>query len=526
QDFMDITGPPTGSWNGGTKVHTGENITWIMHITIDTDNLIGHSAAWEIYITDDTTDHGGYPLNPGPGFTTVTDNYLFNFADNGYVYFSSQYRSVDGIGADTIGSGGYGVSGIPQGTDVDWVEFTTSLDPSLDGQGKYLCIDSCWYTPSNPYVWSFPQPVGEIPAPAWGGPYCYMIADSNRHPVVSDIPDQTILVGDSFATINLDDYVDDVDNADEEMTWTFTGNTELTVDITNRVATITIPSAEWDGSETITFTATDPDDLFDSDDAIFTVTRPKVFVLSADTLYFEAYEDIGDTTSQYLYVTEEGDANVPFNVSASNAMEWLNVPDTMGVTPDTIWFQTNVDGMSPGVYLDSMTVYSDSAENSPEFYIQFTVLHRDRMLVVSPDTLFFDAIVGGDNPDSQAFTIEEAYDDAIDFATSDVADWLDATGAGTTPGSVYAKIDISGISDGTFFTNINITSEIAVNDPLSVVVKLIVRIDSDGDGIPDVYDNCPNEYNPEQDDDDSDTVGNVCDNCPDSANANQQNSDS
>ena len=65
-----------------------------------------------------------------------------------------------------------------------------------------------------------------------------------------------------FTTIDLDDFVSDIDNTDAEMTWTFTGNTELTVSIVNRVATITIPTADWNGAETITFTATDPGALW------------------------------------------------------------------------------------------------------------------------------------------------------------------------------------------------------------------------------------------------------------------------
>jgi len=95
----------------------------------------------------------------------------------------------------------------------------------------------------------------------------------NDAPVVSDIPDQTIAEGGSFAPINLDDYVTDVDNADAEMTWGYSGNSELTVAIDgSRVATIGIPNADWYGSETITFRATDPDSLFDEDSATFTVT--------------------------------------------------------------------------------------------------------------------------------------------------------------------------------------------------------------------------------------------------------------
>ncbi len=49
--------------------------------------------------------------------------------------------------------------------------------------------------------------------------------------------------------------------------------------------------------------------------------------------------------------------------------------------------------------------------------------------------------------------------------------------------------------------------------------------DSDGDGVPDVSDNCPTVSNPTQTNSDSDTLGNACDNCPTVANQNQANGD-
>ncbi|UCD17391.1 MAG: hypothetical protein JSV44_00325, partial [Candidatus Zixiibacteriota bacterium] len=100
----------------------------------------------------------------------------------------------------------------------------------------------------------------------------FTVTPINDAPVVADIPDQTIDEGSVFATINLDDYVVDVDNADDQLTWTYSGNIELIVDITARVATITIPDIDWNGAETITFRASDPDLLFSEDVTIFTVT--------------------------------------------------------------------------------------------------------------------------------------------------------------------------------------------------------------------------------------------------------------
>ena len=92
----------------------------------------------------------------------------------------------------------------------------------------------------------------------------------SKAPTVSDIPDQTISDGESFAVISLDDYVSDPESKDDQITWEYSGNKEATVEITNRVATITYAKG-WTGNETITFTATDEEHLTDEDSAIFTV---------------------------------------------------------------------------------------------------------------------------------------------------------------------------------------------------------------------------------------------------------------
>ena len=89
-------------------------------------------------------------------------------------------------------------------------------------------------------------------------------------PMVTDIPDQTVSHGAAFASIALDDYVSDVEDPDDALIWGYSGNVELLVDITDRVATVTKPDPDWSGSETILFTATDTDAMSDADSAIFT----------------------------------------------------------------------------------------------------------------------------------------------------------------------------------------------------------------------------------------------------------------
>lgn len=80
----------------------------------------------------------------------------------------------------------------------------------------------------------------------------------NTPPVVKDIPGETIDEGKKFAPIKLDKYVTDDSDKPEKLKWSVSGNKQLKVSISpQRVATIEIPNEYWNGSEDITFTATD-----------------------------------------------------------------------------------------------------------------------------------------------------------------------------------------------------------------------------------------------------------------------------
>ncbi|HHF3081704.1 TPA: tandem-95 repeat protein, partial [Vibrio diabolicus] len=79
----------------------------------------------------------------------------------------------------------------------------------------------------------------------------------NDAPVVeSNIADQTLAEDFTPYTINLNTAFSDVDNADGDLTFSVSGNSNIQVAIVNGIATIT-PTADWNGSEILTFTATD-----------------------------------------------------------------------------------------------------------------------------------------------------------------------------------------------------------------------------------------------------------------------------
>jgi L-ascorbate metabolism protein UlaG (beta-lactamase superfamily) len=84
----------------------------------------------------------------------------------------------------------------------------------------------------------------------------YTVVEENDAPVI-DIRDQMIPLGQTFPRIALDQHVTDVDSPVEEMTWNASGGQALALDITARVLTLDLPSAEWHGSEQIQLQACD-----------------------------------------------------------------------------------------------------------------------------------------------------------------------------------------------------------------------------------------------------------------------------
>ncbi|WP_139138108.1 cadherin-like domain-containing protein, partial [Vibrio parahaemolyticus] len=93
----------------------------------------------------------------------------------------------------------------------------------------------------------------------------------NDTPVVeSNIADQALAEDFTPYTIDLNTAFSDVDNVDGELTFSVSGNSNIQVAIVNGIATIT-PTADWNGSEALTFTATDPSGESVSQTANFTV---------------------------------------------------------------------------------------------------------------------------------------------------------------------------------------------------------------------------------------------------------------
>ena len=102
--------------------------------------------------------------------------------------------------------------------------------------------------------------------------YTAWAQEENYAPSVMGIPGESILEGNKFAPIKLDKYVSDDEDRADMINWSVSGNQQLKVSIsTERVATIEIPNPYWNGSEEITFIATDTKGASGSETVNFTV---------------------------------------------------------------------------------------------------------------------------------------------------------------------------------------------------------------------------------------------------------------
>jgi hypothetical protein len=180
-------------------------------------------------------------------------------------------------------------------------------------------------------------------------------------PVMSSIPDQAIAKNEDFAQIDLDNYVSDADHADNQLTWSYSGNSELSIDITNRVATISKPTSEWVGTDTVVFKATDPDMLMDEDTAVFSVVDSLAFnasyfpVADGDTWYYTS-QSLGQVVRMVA-----GDTTI-------NGRACIRVLEG-GVTAEA-WSLVE-DGVSAGYYIHLLSLGSVFYEFEPPLKIPF-----------------------------------------------------------------------------------------------------------------------------------------------------------
>ncbi|MBU8934867.1 MAG: T9SS type A sorting domain-containing protein [candidate division Zixibacteria bacterium] len=334
--------------------------------------------------------------------------------------------NVDGAPADTVAFGGLTLthSGLTSG--FDDVAYTISLGSfEASDIGKTICIDSAFFPPAGRWVWSVEGQ--NAYSPPFGGPYCYTIVDEpdaeiSLHTVGGGFGTDSIATG---TPINFDlRVVNNTGSAVQGFTNGFRiyspdgvdfgtvsgdtlgpiGRTQFDLDmgipvlgdtvcfwgvvmtgpgivdgfddIPFRVSCGPIDASYAGGHVCIDSTFFPPSGPWQwamngggteypawAGPYCFTVAVPPYMLdMEPDTLQFTATEGV-NPPMQTFNVWEVDDGSVWFEVSES--VDWMSLNPTGMWTPNPVEVFIDVTGLTPGVYLHTITISSSEVGNSP-----------------------------------------------------------------------------------------------------------------------------------------------------------------
>jgi rhodanese-related sulfurtransferase len=204
---------------------------------------------------------------------------------------------------------------------------------------------------------------------------------TNDPPVVGDIPNQEVSEGTSFTAIPLDDYVSDVDDTDSVLNWTVSGEQNITVSVVNRIANITTDDPEWNGSDTLIFTATDPLGASDTDTCIYTVTP----INDPPTLNKAIPDTSAEVNKAFSFIL---DANTFADVDLGDSLVYSASILKEGITPNWITFEP------------ASRKFSGTPADDDKGMLEVIVTATDDSLVSVADTFYIEvkSYVGINNP--------------------------------------------------------------------------------------------------------------------------------
>ncbi|HIF6193522.1 TPA: tandem-95 repeat protein [Vibrio parahaemolyticus] len=231
----------------------------------------------------------------------------------------------------------------------------------------------------------------------------------NDTPVVeSNLADQTLAEDFTPYTIDLNTAFSDVDNVDGELTFSVSGNSNVLVSIENGIATIS-PIADWNGSETLTFTATDPSGESISQTVNFTVAPVADIVADKATVV----EDTPTIIKVLGNDTFEGDGKVvslDTNNGPSNGTVSVNPDGSVTYTPNDNYHgeDTFTYIVTSGDVSESTTVEVNVTPVNDAPVAKDDIATTQEDTAVTIDVLPNDTDVDGDKLSIQSATVPEA----------------------------------------------------------------------------------------------------------------------
>lgn len=156
----------------------------------------------------------------------------------------------------------------------------------------------------------------------------------------------------------------------------------------------------------------------------------------------------------------------------SNA-SWLQVTASSNLTPGTLTVNANTTGLAEGTYSANLTIFAPGATNSP-LVIPVTLGVKTAILSTTPASMTFFA-ANGLNVPSQNVNITNAGTGTLSWSSTADSSWISmGTTSGTAPSSLAISPNITGLPNGPYSGQVNISSGDAANSPASIPISLQV----------------------------------------------------
>ncbi|WP_140112568.1 tandem-95 repeat protein, partial [Vibrio parahaemolyticus] len=226
----------------------------------------------------------------------------------------------------------------------------------------------------------------------------------NDTPVVeSNLADQTLAEDFTPYTIDLNTAFSDVDNVDGELTFSVSGNSNVLVSIENGIATIS-PTADWNGSETLTFTATDPSGESVSQTVDFTVA-PVVDIKADSTNVVEDTPTIINVLGNDTFEDDGKVVSLDTNNGPANGTVSVNPDGSVTYTPND-----NYHGTDSFTYIVTSGGVSESTTVSVDVTpVNDAPVAKDDIATTQEDTaVTIDVLPNDSDVDGDKLSIESA----------------------------------------------------------------------------------------------------------------------
>ncbi|EHK2874424.1 tandem-95 repeat protein, partial [Vibrio parahaemolyticus] len=226
----------------------------------------------------------------------------------------------------------------------------------------------------------------------------------NDTPVVeSNIADQALAEDFTPYTIDLNTAFSDVDNVDGELTFSVSGNSNIQVAIVNGIATIT-PTADWNGSEILTFIATDPSGESVSQTVNFTVT-PVADIVADKARVVEDTPTIIKVLGNDTFEDDDKVVSLDTNNGPANGTVSVNPDGSVTYTPND-----NYHGTDSFTYIVTSGGVSESTTvNVDVTPVNDAPVAKDDTAVTDEDTpVTIDVLPNDTDVDGDKLSIESA----------------------------------------------------------------------------------------------------------------------